>query len=95
MFLCAAGGWRVGISEYAMYAQASGRLKAGAVCTILKALLAIRPDGWLHGSTICPRGKEQCGRSNLDLSGEGKRIFSLYWSGRAISGISGAKRICA
>ena len=67
MFLCAADGWRVGISEYAMYAQASGRLKADAVCTILKALLAIRPDGWLHGSTICPRGKEQCGRSNLDL----------------------------
>jgi hypothetical protein len=41
-----------------MYAQASGRLKADAVCTILKALLAIRPDGWLHGSTICPRGKD-------------------------------------
>lgn len=37
--------WRVGILEYAMYAQASGRLKADAVCTILKALLAIRPDG--------------------------------------------------
>lgn len=45
MFLCAADGWRVGILEHAMYAQASGRLKADAVCTILKALLAIRPDG--------------------------------------------------
>lgn len=29
----------------AMYVQASGRLKADAVCTILKAPLAIRPDG--------------------------------------------------
>jgi len=67
MFLCAADGWRVAILAYAMYVQASGRLKADVVCTILKALLAIRPDSQLHGSTICRRGKEQCGRSNLDL----------------------------
>ena len=45
MFLCAADGWRVGILEHAMYAQASGRLKADAVCTNFKGLLAIRPDG--------------------------------------------------
>ena len=65
----------------------------------LKALLAIRPDGELHGSTNCQRGKEQCGRANLDLevavSEKARENFQPVLVVRAISEILGAERICA
>ena len=82
-----------------MYVQASGRLKADAVCTIFKVLLAIRQTVSCIEAQFVRKGRNNVGVriwiSKLLSRRRQEIIFSLYWSGRAISEILGAKRICA